>query len=215
MGHAGRNGVEQQVHLACGQVGDGLRRALVGHMGQLQARARREGRRVQVDDGPVAAAGVVEGARMGLGVGDQFLDAARGQRRRDQQDTGRPADLGNRREILVGLVGQTGHQVWRDGMRAAGGEQQRVAVRRGLGRLARADGAARAGAVVDDQLLAQVLGHALRHHARHEVGGAAGRKGHDQAHRMRGPGRLALCHGGQSDGASQGTGCSHDGAAWK
>jgi len=79
----------------------------------------------------------------------------------------------------------------------------------------RADGAARAGAVVDDQLLAQVLGHALRHHARHEVGGAAGRKGHDQAHRVRGPGRLALCHGGQGDGASQGTGCSHDGAAWK
>ena len=42
--------------------------------------------------------------------------------------------------------------------------------------------AARAGPVVDDDLLAERFGELRRHDARHEVGAAAGRGGHDDAH---------------------------------
>jgi hypothetical protein len=43
-------------------------------------------------------------------------------------------------------------------------------------------------AVVDDHLRAELGAKPLRHAARHDVGGAAGREGHDHADRLIGPG---------------------------
>ncbi len=47
-----------------------------------------------------------------------------------------------------------------------------------------ADGAPRAGPVVDDNLLAQFFRCLLADGARQDIGGAPGRKRHDQAHRF-------------------------------
>ncbi|MNT59952.1 hypothetical protein D3C72_1975030 [compost metagenome] len=90
--------------------------------------------------------------------------------------------MGDGHKVLAWVVGQLGHEVGRDGMCAAGGQQQGVAVGCGLGRLGRAQGAARAGLVVHHQLLAQVGRHALGDHAGHQVGRAAGWEGHDHPH---------------------------------
>ncbi len=58
-----------------------------------------------------------------------------------------------------------------------------MAVRRRVPRHHRRDDAAPAGAVVDDDLLAEALGQLLSELAGHDVGAAAGRKTHDGAYR--------------------------------
>ena len=183
MGHAGGDGIKQHMHLAGGQIADGLGRALVGHMGQGDAGLGCKGRRVQVHDGAIAAGGVVQLAGVGLGIADQLLHGLDRQRVGDQQHAGGIGHMGNGCEVLVRAVGQLGHQVRRDRMGAAGGEQQGVAIGARLGGLGRADGAARARAVVNHQRLAQLLRHLLRHHAGDQIGGTAGRKRHDDADR--------------------------------
>jgi hypothetical protein len=61
------------------------------------------------------------------------------------------------------------------------GEEQLVAVRRHLGRVFRADHAAGAAAIVDDDRLSQLRLHGLGRDARPGVGTAARGKGHDEA----------------------------------
>jgi hypothetical protein len=63
-------------------------------------------------------------------------------------------------------------------------EADGVAIGRGLGHGVHADVAARAAAVVDEHRLAELFRHLLAHGARHQVGGAAGRVGHDEADRL-------------------------------
>ena len=96
----------------------------------------------------------------------------------------------HRVEVAHRIVRQIALQVGVDGVRGDGGEKQRVAVggraRRELG----ADGAAGAGAVVDDDLLAVGGAELLRDEARQHVVAAAGGKGDDEAHRLR---RVGLC----------------------
>ena len=62
-------------------------------------------------------------------------------------------------------------------------DQQRVAVRRASRHLDGADRAARAGDVLDDERLPELLLEELRHRARDDVGQPAGRGGHHHAHR--------------------------------
>mgnify|MGYP007116553332 CR=1 FL=1 len=69
-------------------------------------------------------------------------------------------------------------------------DHQRVAVRCGLGHRARAGDVGGATLVLDDDLLAPVLGKLLAEGARHHIGDAAGRRGDDQRDR---PGRIGLC----------------------
>ena len=80
--------------------------------------------------------------------------------------------------------------------------EQSVAVGRGGGDGAGADGAARAGAVVDHDGLADLRGHLLEHDARDDVDRAACGERHDDADR---PGRPLLRGGGpdrqQGDGS--------------
>ena len=64
------------------------------------------------------------------------------------------------------------------------GEQHGVAVGRRGDRGLRCDIAAGAGAVLDHELLAEMVGQRLRHDARHGVDRAARRKAVDEAHRM-------------------------------
>jgi len=78
-------------------------------------------------------------------------------------------------------------------------EQQRGAVRGGLHHRLRADGARGAGAVLDDEGLAEALAHAVLQDARDGVGHAAGAVGHDQPDRPVGPGALGARQGRQRE----------------
>jgi hypothetical protein len=71
--------------------------------------------------------------------------------------------------------------VARDGERADRALAERVAVGRGLGDRVDADGQRAAGAVVDDDGLAELLGQRGRDDARDVVGGAARRLRNDEA----------------------------------
>ena len=66
--------------------------------------------------------------------------------------------------------------------------QQRVTVRRRLGREFGAEQSRRARSVLDHHRLTEGLGQRLCHRARHHVGDAARRMGHDDPYRLGGPG---------------------------
>ena len=98
----------------------------------------------------------------------------------DRDHLRRACNDGDRREILDRVIGQVGvgHRGDRE---IVGHHQQRVTVRRGLRDLSRADRAARAGDVFDDERLPETLTELLRKQARDQVGRTAGRIGHDDA----------------------------------
>ena len=121
---------------------------------------------------------------IGLQVFDQFLQRLGGnlERRADQHRVLRqPRDRHEVGEKVVGqvlvdrAVGDIGADVT---------ELQGVAVGRRPHGLADGDRARGAGRVVDDELLAQFLAHALAHDARHHVGGATGGERHDDGDRL-------------------------------
>jgi hypothetical protein len=81
-------------------------------------------------------------------------------------------------------------------------EQQRVAVGRRVHHLLRGDVAAGAGLVLDDHRLADRGLHLLGDQAGHDVGGAAGREGDDDANGLVWEGRQAgqrPCKSGKKD----------------
>ena len=83
-----------------------------------------------------------------------------------------------------------------------GHDQDRVAVRRGLGGLGGADDARRAGPVLDEERLLELLAELLRDVAADEVGGSAGAERHDHLHRVIGPLRRRLGQGGSGGKAA-------------
>src|SRR6266853_3676264 len=72
-------------------------------------------------------------------------------------------------------------------MRGDTRDDQCVAVGRGLRDELRADNAARAGAVLDDEILLQGLAQLLRYQAAQSVGGSARCERNDDAHGLGGP----------------------------
>ena len=103
----------------------------------------------------------------------------------DRREGGQRVDRHFRKQVLVDReVAERGHQ-------------QGVAIRRGARRDLGADHAAGAGAVLDNHPLAPQLAKLLPDHAGHDVGAAAGREGHDDAHQAI---REALRAGMRTDG---------------
>ena len=140
-----------------------------------------------------AAAGarraVIELAGTRPGEPDQVLDRFRGQRRVHVDEQRLHRDLRDRRKILDRIVRQLRiksgiHDV------AAVGHQQRMAV----GRRARddfgADEPARAGAVLDDELLSHAARELLCEQAPERVDAPTGAARHDDTHRL---GGIGLC----------------------
>ena len=72
------------------------------------------------------------------------------------------------------------HRLHAQGHRVEGEE----ATRRRYLRFGGTDGERAAGPIIDDDLLAELLGKGCRKHARHRIGGAAGGLRHDQPDRM-------------------------------
>ena len=81
-----------------------------------------------------------------------------------------------------------------------GDDQQRVAVRRGLGGLRGADDAGGARAVLDEERLLEPLAELLREIAADQIGGASGAERHDHPHRALRPLSRRLGGGGQGGG---------------
>ena len=129
---------------------------------------------------------LVELALIRLHIGDEFLEVV-GRKLLlggdDQRKRGHHAD---RLEIDIGLVGEIRIERDRGGMRAHLAHQDGVAVGIGAHRAGRADGAAGAGDVLDDDLLAQRVRHVIADDAGGDVGRASGRERHDQRDRARG-----------------------------
>ena len=95
-------------------------------------------------------------------------------------------------QVLARVIGHFREQEGVDRLDAGGADQQGVPVRRRLGRRVGRHIAVGAGAVLDDDGLAERLRQRLAHHARHHVGHAAGREGNDQLDGFGGPGGLGL-----------------------
>ena len=118
-------------------------------------------------------------ARVGLRQRDQLGDrVGREVEPRHQHVGHRPQD-GDSGEVLARVERQLGVEGGGDGVRGDRVEADRVAIRSRLGDDVRADIAAGAGAVLDDELLARQFGEFLADDARESVGRAAGRKHHD------------------------------------
>ncbi len=98
------------------------------------------------------------------------------------QDDRRGREQGDRREIDGGVERKLAVERLIDRERPGRGEQQRVAVRVGLGHRLRAGIATAARPVLHDELLAQLLAELLRQEARHHVDGATRRIRIDDAH---------------------------------
>jgi hypothetical protein len=95
------------------------------------------------------------------------------------------AQVRHGREGRVLVVRQRLLQVLERRVGAVGPDEDRVAVRCGLGHVGRAQHSVGAGLVVDDDRLAERLGHVVGERAGDLVGGAAGREGHDELDRLR------------------------------
>ena len=118
------------------------------------------------------------------------------QRRMDHQHEGHRRGQRDRREVLAGIVGQLLVERGVGGQRAGRRHEQRVAVGRRLRRRGRRDHGAAAGAVLDDDRLAEpLLELRLELRARQDVHGAAGAERQDQRDR---PGWIVVGAGGES-----------------
>ena len=91
--------------------------------------------------------------------------------------------MGDWREVLHRVEGQFLEQRWIDRDRSVEGDQQGVAIRRGLGNEVRSDIAARAGLGLDHDRLPERLRQFGRHQPSGEVHGPPDDR-HDDAHRF-------------------------------
>jgi hypothetical protein len=158
--------------------------AAVGHVDDVHAGQGLEHLAGKVRARAVAGRGVVEPARVVLGVAHQLGHRGHRQRRRHhqhQRDLGHARD---RREVGHRVETQLAVQRLVDRVRAVGAVEQGVAVGRGLRHRLRADVAAGAAAVVDEHRLAEDLRQPRRDAAGDGVGPAAGGEGHDEPDRL-------------------------------
>ena len=121
----------------------------------------------------------------------------------DDEHHGIGAAEADRIEVLQAVVGQRFVERDVDRQRAHVGEQQRVAVRRGLGGLVDTDRAAGAADIFDDELVAERLAHALPQHAGQRIGRAARGERHDHGDGLAG---IGLRHGAGWQGEAGGQG---------
>jgi hypothetical protein len=110
------------------------------------------------------------------------------------EEQGPVAELGHRREVPQRIEGELGEYVRVDDHCAVEAQHQRVPVGRGLRHELRPEVAARARAVLDDDLLAQPRREGLGDDARTVIGHTPGRERHDDPHRLYGV-RLRMCGG--------------------
>ena len=123
-------------------------------------------------------------------------------RRMHHEHVGRPAEIGDVGEILDRVEARILVHRRRQHVRRHAGGDQRVAVRRRARGRFGADQPAAAGAVLDEELLAERSAELLGEHPAEQVVRAAGHIGHDHAHRLVRP--FGRGGAGQADNGSAG-----------
>ena len=184
MWHQGRRAGRRSLCLAADQVGQLRPGTLVGHMLDVHFSQQFQVLKRQVPGAAVARRSVINAARIGLAVVDQFLQVLDRHRRIDHENAGHLGQQRHGGEIAIGIERQLGEHEGVDRQRADVADDQRVAVRLRLGHRLHGDIAGAPGAVVDDDFLAQTLGHFAGEGARHDRRAAARRERHHQADRF-------------------------------
>ena len=184
----GRQVVKHHIHIAAHQVQHGGAGAAVGDVWHEGAGHGLEQLAGQVDGRAVAGRRHAQLGWVCLGVADEVRDVL------DAQcvcllgvHDHHIGHLGHQRdggEVFFRVIGHLGVQRLVDAVGAHGAHQQGVAVGGGFGHQIRANVAARAGAVFDDEGLAKGLGQLRRHGASQDVGGATGCERHHDLHRL-------------------------------
>jgi len=113
-------------------------------------------------------------ARPRLGIGDQFGNRFHRQRIGDRAEVRHPGDDDHRRDILELVVWQALEHELVDGVNARRAHDEGVAIGIGLRDRIGCNVAARAGLVLDNELLAEFLRDLGGDDPRQNVGGAAG-----------------------------------------
>ena len=181
--------VEHELRLAGEEVLHRRRAALVGDVHHVDAGHRLEELAGEMPGRAGRARAERERAGLRPRVVDQLAHRLHRQRGVDDEDVRHLRDQRHRHEVLLRVVRDLRVQARVDRVRAHRAHQQRVAVAGRLGDEVRADAAARAGAVVDDDRLAPRLLQLLRDAAAHDVERPAGRERHHEADRL---GRIGL-----------------------
>ena len=190
LGQRGRNRRHVSLDLSAHEVGQGLRRALVGDVLELHVRGLLKKFAAEMGDGPVAGRREGDVLRLALGGVDHVAERLEGRvggNHQDQRGVGHEADRG---EVLLRIVRQVGIEGRVDREVARLADDHVVAVGGRLGDEVDADVAAGARLVLDHDRLAECLGELGADHAGQDVGSAPGGERHDQAHRLGRIGRL-------------------------
>ena len=172
----------RELDLARQEVAQSLRAALIWHVRGLDPGQLIENHRREMGAGASAGRKIIELTRVRLGERDEFLDRLGGQRGMDDKCQWRGGHQRDRREIAHEVVRRFGEQAHVDRLCRDRRHQERIAVGRRLGDEFRADIAARAEAVVDDDLLAPGFAHFLADDAPDDIECAACRKRHHETH---------------------------------
>ena len=183
--HHRRRAGDKRLHLAADQVGQRTGRALVRHVGHLDASRAVEHLADQVIHRAVAGRTQIDCVRVGLGVGDKLGKVFNWQLGVDHQKKRQRGEGRDRRQIFQGIEGQALVEPGVDAMGAGIAHQPCVAIGRGFGDRVGADSAARTGAVLHHHLLVPAFAQLLRHDARQRVGRPARCLRHDDAHLLR------------------------------
>ncbi len=167
-------------HLTSQQIGHRSAGALVLDGDHLDLRHAREQFRGEMGGAAETGAGIAQAALRRAGQRDQFLDRLRRQRRMHGQHEWRVAKLCDRDDAIDRIESRSLHG--RRRREAARHHHDRVAVRRRFRGLLHSDQPACAAAVIDDELLTEILGEFVRELAGGDVAAAAGSEWHNHTH---------------------------------
>ena len=204
--HAAVEVGDHDLDLAAEQIGHHHRIAAIGHADDVRAGPLLQ--RLHDDLRGAVADAVGQLAGIGLGVVHQRLHRLVRLVRRDRDERREAADPRNRGEILDRVVGHVLEQPVDHRMGRVGGEEQRVAVVAGASDRVGGEQAAGAGAVLDDDRLAERILQGLRDHPRGGVGDRARGERREDRDRPRRIGIGAECGWAKSQtGQQQRAGC--------
>ena len=184
-----RQRIEHHRHVAGDRVDHGRAGAAIGNVDQARADHLFETRAEQMVARAGAGGRIGDLSGIGLGVVDELLEGLGLEVRIGDEHAGVGRGDGNVDEVAHRIEVAAAVERGRDRQARDHRHQERVAVGGRLGDDRGADHGALAGLVVDDDGLAELLAEILGDHARHDVGGAAGRIGHDELDGLAGPRR--------------------------
>ena len=152
---------------------NGLRRALIGHGDEIDSRTRGKRRRDQVAAGADTAGRIIQLARIGFRVVDEFLDRMNRKVVVDGQRHAVHGDDADRGQFLDRVVVELMHQRHDRELRATGLDQ-RVAILGGVHCGVHADDPAAADTILNHERLAEYICQTVLGHAHQQVGDTAG-----------------------------------------